>query len=364
MRAPAVLEQRAAEPTEIGGITVPAHFGDPLREYEAARQGAGLTHRAGRGLVRIGGEDRSKFLQGLLSNNVEALAPGEGCQALLLDTKGHVRGALDLWAESDAIIIGCDAGFIEEALPDLTKYILAADVQIDDLGPEQTVLALMGAAADDVLAAAGGGQAPVEAARAHRRAELAGVEVRLARTPGLGTTGFEIHVPDAAVDEVWAALESAGGETAAGKTGGRESAPTYIGWNVAEALRVEAGVARLGQEITGGEFPQEVDLDGAVDYEKGCYLGQETVARIHYRGQVNRLLSGVRAETPLPQGAELLSSGRKVGRITSVAVSPRLGPIALALVRREESEGGAAVEVRSDGAVVAEARVVALPIAD
>lgn len=353
MSAPAVLGGRAAEQTEVGGIEVPAHFGDPSREYEAARHGAGLAHRAGRALFRIGGAGRSKFLQGLLSNDVEALAPGEGCQALFLDTKGHVRGALDLWAESDAIIAGCDAGFIDDALPDLTKYILAADVQVDDLRPDQTVLALMGAAADDVLAAVGA-QAPAAAACAHRRAELAGVEVRLARTPGLGTTGFEIHVPTAAVDEVWAALESTGGE----------SAPTYVGWNVAEALRVEAGVARLGHEITGDEFPQEVGLDGAVDYEKGCYLGQETVARIHYRGQVNRLLSGVRAETPLPQGAELISSGREVGRITSVAVSPRLGPIALALVRREESEGSATVEVRSDGAVVAEARVVTLPIAD
>ena len=222
MRAPVVFGGRAAEHIEVGGNLVPAHFGDPLREYEAARQGAGLAHRAGRGLVRIGGKDRSKFLQGLLSNNVEALAPGEGCQALLLDTKGHVRGALDVWAENDAIIAGCDAGFIEDALRELTKYILAAEVQIDDLRPDQTVLALMGAAADAVLAGAGG-QAPAAVARAHRRAELAGVEVRLARTPDLGTAGFEIHVPDAAVDEVWAVLASAGGETADGETGGGET---------------------------------------------------------------------------------------------------------------------------------------------
>jgi folate-binding protein YgfZ len=351
MSAPAVLAGRAAEQTEVGGIVVPAHFGDPVREDEAAGHGAGLTHRAGRALVRIGGEDRSKFLQGLLTNDIEALAPGEGCQALFLDTKGHVRGALDLWDEGDGIIAGCDAGFVDDALPDLTRYILAADVQIDDLRPDFTVLALMGATADDVLARAGA-EAPVDAERAHRRAELGGVEVRLARTPGLGASGLEIHAPEEAVDDVWAALDAAGGE----------SAPTYIGWDVAEALRVEAGIARLGHEITGEEFPQEVRLDGAVDYEKGCYLGQETVARIHYRGQVNRLLSGVRAETPLPRGGELISSGREVGCITSVAVSPRLGPIALALVRREESEGGATVEVRSDGDTVAEARVVTLPI--
>ena len=167
MSAPTVLGKRAAEQTEVGGIVVPAHFGDPAQEYEAARHGAGLAHHARRALVRIGGEDRGKFLQGLLTNNVEGLAPGEGCQALLLDTKGHVRGALDLWAESDAIFAGCDVGFIEDALPGLTKYILAADVQIDDLWPGQTVLALMGAAADDVLAAAGA-EAPAEADRRRR----------------------------------------------------------------------------------------------------------------------------------------------------------------------------------------------------
>ncbi len=129
-------------------------------------------------------------------------------------------------------------------------------------------------------------------------------------------------------------------------------------------MRVEAGIVAFGREISGEEFPQEARLDEAVDYDKGCYLGQETVARIHYRGQVNRLLSGLRSESPLTPGARLISSGKEVGRVTSAVVSPRLGPIALGYVRRQESEAGAALEVRADGADLGTARVVSLPFDD
>ncbi len=350
MSTPAALEQRAAEHIDLDGVRVAAHFGDVAGEYEAARNAVGLAHRGSRALLRISGADHRAFLQGLLSNDVEKLSPGEGCAALFLDTKGHVRAVLDLWAENDAIVVGCEAGFIEDTLPDLAKYVLAADVTIDDLRGSETVLAVVGAAAAETLSRAGA-EIPGATAWAHSRAALGGVDVRLARTPDLGAPGVEIHAPSAAVDDIWSALEAAAGE-----------APVYVGWNVAEALRIEAGVPRLGREVNGGEFPQELLLDDAVDYEKGCYLGQETVARIHYRGQVNRLLSGLRGDSPLPPGAELISSGQEVGSITSAAESPELGSIALAMVRREEVESGATVEVRANGAVVGEARVVSLPI--
>jgi len=350
MSAPAALDERAAEHLDIGGVAVPAHFGDPAGEYEAARSAVGLMQRAGRALFRIAGGDRATFLQGLLTNDVVALQPGQGCQALFLDIKGHVRGALDLWATDDAIIAGCEPDFIDGVLPDLTKYVLAADVQASDLRGEETVLALVGPGADAALARAGV-VTPTDA-RGLCAATLGGVAVRVARTEDLGAAGVEVHTPVAAVNEVWCALEQATGE----------SVPVYIGWNAAEALRLEAGVVRSGHEVSGEEFPQELRLDAAINYEKGCYLGQETVARIHYRGQVNRLLSGLRADSPLPVGAELISSGREVGRITSTAQSPRLGSIALAMVRREESEGGAAVEVHVDGSAVADARVTGLPI--
>lgn len=353
MSVPAAVADRAAEFTEVAGASIAAHFGDPDQEYEAAHDGVGLAHRSRRALLRVGGSDRCKFLQGLLTSDVTKLVPGDGQAALFLDTKGHVRGILDLWAEEDAIVVGCDVGFVESALPDLAKYVLAADVSIEDRHGLETVIGVHGAGSDDALTRAGI-DLPGDSPRAHVTARIADTDVRLARTPDLGTVGVEVHVPTGAVNDVWAALEEAA----------RDFAPVYVGWNVAEILRVEAGVAGFGREISGDEFPQEVCLDEAVDYEKGCYLGQETVARIHYRGRVNRLLSGLRAGAPLTSGAKLISSDKEVGRVTSAVVSPRFGPIALGYVRREESEAGAALEVRADGADLGTARVVSLPFDD
>lgn len=349
MSLAAVLDQRAVERVGVGDRLLPAHFGDARREYDAARDGIALTHRAGRGLVRFAGADRGTFLQGLLSNDVAGLAAGEGTRALFLDTKGHVRGILDLWAGDDALVVGCEGRFIDTVVPDLTRYVLGADVQVQDLRPTDTVLALLGAGADAALAAAGFEIPPVDAG-AHRAAEIAGTPVRLARTLDLGVPGVEVHAPGAAALAVWEALEALSGEP-----------PVCAGWQACEALRIEAGVARMGHEISGAEFPQELCLDDAVDYEKGCYLGQETVARIHYRGQVNRLLSGLRAASPLPAGAVLVAAEREVGQITSSAHSPRLGEVALALIRRDEAESNATVQVRVGGDTVAEARVVTPP---
>jgi folate-binding protein YgfZ len=221
-------------------------------------------------------------------------------------------------------------------------------VQVQDLRSERLVLALLGAGVDDALAEAGL-EPPAAANGAHAGAEIAGTPVWLARTPDLGAPGVEVHVPAAAATAVWDALEALTGEP-----------PACAGWHACEALRIEAGVPRMGHEITAAEFPQELRLNDAVDYQKGCYLGQETVARIHYRGRVNRLLCGLRGDGPLPAGAELILSDKQVGRITSTAPSPH-GAVALALIRREDAESNATVQVRDGGETVAEARVMTPP---
>lgn len=351
MSLPAAFVDGAVESAVIADVEVPAHFGDPLAEYEAARTGVALTHRVDRALVRVGGSDGAKFLQGLLSNDVTRLQPGDGCRALFLDNKGHVRAVLDVWATDEALLVGCEPRFVDEVLPDLARYVLAADVQIDDLRDRRVAFALLGGGADEALEGAGI-EAPPRERFAHRVVTIDGHEVRLARTPDLGPPGVEIQVASAAAEATWKALVA----TLAAAD------PRRVGIAAVEALRIEHGVVRMGHEITGEEFPQELRLDDAVDFEKGCYLGQETVARIHYRGRVNRLLCGLRGDAPLPVGAELISSERDVGRITSAATSPRLGAVALGIVRRDEVENGAALQVRVDGKQAGEARVVGLPI--
>ncbi len=351
MSVAAILDERAVEHTEVAGTRLPLHFGDPAVEYEAAHAAAAICLRAHRALVRVSGADHRRLLNGLLTNEIQALPSGGGCRALFLDTKGHVRGVLELWASEDELTIGCDAPFVDESLADLTKYVLAADARFEDLRATHSVLAVVGPGAAALVAAAGA-DPPPDAPHAHVTGSIGGVPLGLARTRDSGADGIELHVATEAAAAVWKALEAAGGD----------DPPPCLGWQVAEAIRIEAGVPRLGAEITGAEFPQEARLDAAVNYEKGCYLGQETVARIHYRGQVNRLLSGFVGDAPVPVGAELISSDQGIGTVTSVATSPRRGPVGLAYVRREEAEAGVTARARLDGEDVAEARVSAVSL--
>jgi folate-binding protein YgfZ len=297
-------------------------------EYEAARSGVALMQRPWRALVSIDGEGRTGFLQGMLSNEIQAVAAGDGCRALLLDNKGKVQADLDLWVENETIILACDTGVVESALGSLRKYVLATPVRFRELWGEHSVVGIVGPEADTLLESVGT-QVPPRVSHGHVRASVAGVDVRLARTTALAAEGLEIHLPREALTEIVTVLRKAGGENL-----------LDVGEETGEVLRVEAGLPRAGSELTGEQFPQEARLDVAVSYDKGCYLGQETVARIHYRGNVNRLLVGLRFIEPAERGGRLFAQEQDVGQVTSVAVSPDLGPIGLGYVRREFAAAG------------------------
>jgi folate-binding protein YgfZ len=279
--------------------------------------------RSSRSLVSVEGDGRAGFLQGMLSNEIEALAAGDGCRALLLDNKGKVQADLDLWVDSQSIVMACDAAVAGTMLDTLRKYVLATPVQFNELDQELGAVGLIGPEAESLLQSLDAETPPVSS-YAHVMTRVGGDEVRLARTAGLGAEGVEIHASHDALARVAATLRDVAAS----------DLPEVVG-DVAEILRVEAGVPRHGFELTGDHFPQEARLDDAVSYEKGCYLGQETVARIHYRGNVNRLLVGLRADEPLTRGASLFADESEVGSVTSAVVSPRRGPIGLAYVRRE-----------------------------
>lgn len=303
-------------------------------EYEATLSGVALMQRPWRALVSVEGGARSEFLQGMLSNEIQAVTAGGGCRALLLDNKGKVHGDLDLWAESERILVACDAAAVQHVLDSLRKYVLATPVQFLQLGDDVRFLGLVGPEAEDVLKEAGV-EVPPSIPYAHVGASLAGVEVRLARTPALAAEGFEIHASREAYGEVIAMLHKAAGGTL-----------PEVDEQTAEILRVEAGLPRQGFELTGEQFPQEARLDDAISYEKGCYLGQETVARIHYRGNVNRILAGWRSPEPVTLGSDLFHQGREVGVVTSSVISPRFGPIGLGYVRRDLDDPGTRLELQ------------------
>jgi folate-binding protein YgfZ len=217
---------------------------------------------------------------------------------------------------------------LQELFNMIRRFRVGYDVELHKRTLERGLLSLIG---PDALALAGSVDLPEEE-HAHRATEVAGAPVRAIRTD----VGVDLLVEDAgATAAVAAALTDAGA--------------VPISETAAECLRIEHGRPRYGIDLDDSVIPQEARLnDRAVSFTKGCYVGQETVARLHYRGKPNRSLRGLALSAPARTGEELTLGERKVGRLGSVAVSPRLGPIALALVRRE-AENGAVVAIGSDG---------------
>jgi folate-binding protein YgfZ len=297
-------------------------------EYERLREAAGLVDRSYRGKLRFTGAEAADYLQGQVTNDVESLAPGTGCYATLLTPKGQVVADMRILRGEDFIWVDCEP----RSLPALTRnaemYSIGRDVQTVDATAGYAILSLIGPAARAALDAAPGA------------AEHAWVD---------GEHGMYVAT-DVGVDVICRAAEADAARAALGVEEASEEA--------AECLRIESGRPRLGLEIAGGVIPQEAGLnDRAVSFSKGCYVGQETVARLFYKGKPNRHLRGLRLSEPAATGDEVTFGERVVGKVGSAAVSPAHGPIALAILRREVAPGDH-VKV---GAARADAQVADLP---
>jgi folate-binding protein YgfZ len=289
-------------------------------DYELVTESAGLVDRSDRAKFIVRGSEAADFLQGQVSNDVEVLAPGSGCYATVLSHKGKLRTDLRILRGDDSFWL--DTESIGHAVLEhmLRTYSLGRDVQFEDVTEARALLSLVGPAARERLDAAPPAEEHAFVTGEHGTyvATLLGVDV-------IGPAGTTLDV-----DPVSEAA--------------------------AECLRIESGRPRLGYDMDADTIPQEAGInERAVSFTKGCYVGQETVARLHYRGKPNRHLRGLRLSEPAERGTEILLGERVVGRLGSTCVSPRLGPIALALVRRE-AEPGRTVEVGG-----AHAEVVELP---
>jgi tRNA-modifying protein YgfZ len=289
-------------------------------EYELLTESAGAVDRSDRAKFVVRGGEAVAFLQGQVSNDVEALRPGSGCYATVLSHKGKLRTDLRILRGEDWLWIDTEAIGHAVVRHMLETYSVGRDVRYEDVTGSRAIVSLIGPEARDRLEAAPPAEEHsfVEGARGLYVATLLGVDV-------LGEPGLDLGVETVSED-------------------------------AAECLRIEAGRPRLGLDMGSETIPQEAGInERAVSFTKGCYVGQETVARLHYKGRPNRHLRGLRLTGPAERGAEIRLGEKVVGRIGSACVSPRFGPIALALVRRE-AEPGATVLV--DGA---EAHVVELP---
>jgi tRNA-modifying protein YgfZ len=313
-------------------------------QYRQLREECGLLDRSARGKLIVGGTEAAEYLQGQLTNDVEALAPGEGQYAALLNRKGHMQADMRVLRTSpEEIWIDTEAEALEAARQHLEMYKIGREVAIADVTAERAILALIGPRSVEI---AGTAALPEHG---NETTEVGGVECLAVGT----AAGIDLFVgsPDSqSGDIVEQARRLREALLAAGAAEVRPEA--------AEVMRIEAGTPRFGAEMSAETMPAEAGIvERAVSFTKGCYIGQEPVARLHYKGRPNRQLRGLELSAPAEPGARLRLGEKQVGRLASACVSPARGPIALAIVRRE-AEPGAELTVGEDGVT---ARVTDLP---
>ena len=307
---------------------------DLASEYRALTHGCGLLDRSERGKLALTGPGAKEFLAGQVTNDTVGLVGGSGCYAAFLTPKGKMLGDLRILAVEEhepEILLDTERATLQALFDMIRRFKIGYEVELHKRTVQRGLLSLVGPTA---RAIAGAGELPA-VEHAHRPGAIAGHAVRLIATD----VGVDVLCDADDTEAVRAALLDAGASA--------------VSEAATEILRVEHGRPRYGAELDDGTIPQEAGLnDRAVSFTKGCYVGQETVARLFYRGKPNRHLRGLLLSEPAPSGAELRLGERVVGHLASSLVSPVFGPIALALVRREaaigdtvEVEGGATAEV-------------------
>jgi tRNA-modifying protein YgfZ len=295
-----------------------------------------LVDRSERGKLALTGAEAKEFLHGQVSNDVDVLDEGGGCYAAFLTPKGKMLGDLRILDAGDELLLDCERVALQDLFNMIRRYKLGRLVELHKRTLERGLLSLIG---PDARRISGAQDLPSEE-HSHRSGELADAPARLIATD----LGVDVLCDAGDTERIAAALAAAGAVRA--------------GEEAAEVRRVETGRPRYGVDLDDTVIPQEAGLnDRAVSFEKGCYVGQETVARLYFRGKPNRHLRGLKLSGPAARGEPLRLGEREVGRLGSVVESPLYGRIALALVRREAAPGDS-LAVGDDGV---SAQVVALP---
>jgi folate-binding protein YgfZ len=321
-------------------------------QYRQLREECGLLDRSERGKLLVSGPEGAEYLQGQLTNDVESLKPGDGQYAALLDRKGHMQADMRVLntsavplphvtrpensgtSEGQAIWVDTEAVALAAVRRHLEMYSIGRDVKVTDVSAERAILSLIGPRSVEI---AGSAALPENACDT---TTVAGVECLAAGT----ASGIDLIVATPEAGRLRAALLAAGA--------------VEVSPEAAEILRVESGTPRFGAEMGTATMPAEAGIvEDAVSFTKGCYIGQETVARLHYKGKPNRHLRGLRLSAPAAPGTALHLGEKEVGQLGGSVVSPAFGPIGLAILRRE-AEPGSELAVGEDGVT---AQVVDVP---
>jgi tRNA-modifying protein YgfZ len=298
-------------------------------DYRAALEGAAFVDEAAAGRMFLRGRDRAALLHRLSTNDIERLRPGQGTRTVLTTPIGRIIDLLSVHALDDDLLLLASP----EQGPPVYRHIKSNiffndQVTIAPAGASHAQFALYGPAAPEVLATLGAPALAALALHESSQARLADVTSLVARRPGLGGQGFTIVVPGEGAPALRSALRAAG--------------VVPLGSEAWDVLRVEHGYPAFGRELSQEYIPLETGLLDAVSFTKGCYVGQEIIARMESRGRLAKRLMGLRLSAPAVP-ARLAAGGKEAGDLTSAVVSPRFGPIALAYVRTAHAEPGTTI---------------------
>ena len=333
-----------ANGTEQGGATVSVDFGDPRTEFQTLRSGCGVYDLSSRAKIAVTGSDRVRWLNGMVTNNIRDLAPGRGVYAFLLNAQGRIQADLYAFQRSDSLLVDTERVQREKVLQLFDHYIIADDVEIADVSEMLTAVGFTGPEARHVLE------------RAHiALPDLAPLQfedltwhekpVTLLRSGEEAAESWQLWIAPEHANELWNALVKAGARP--------------VGTTALNLFRISRGVPQFGVDIRDRDLPQETGQTRALNFTKGCYLGQEIVERIRSRGAVHRQFTAFAVEGELPEpSTKVLADEKDVGEITSSAVLPLLNgdrSIALGYLRRE----AVAKELRAGTATL---KAASLPI--
>lgn len=318
---------------DLAGQPVVLTYTNVAAEYDALRRRAVVVDRSHRGRMRFTGAKAADVLTGLLTNDVDALTAGQGQYAAALSAKGKVVADMRVLRIDDSYVTDVSARAREGWHSIVRKYVNPRLAKYTDESDALREIGIYGTQARYVveeLTGVGHSALALLTPYSHIAIGGAGAPTIVMRSPDLGLEGYDLFVPADRFGATWE-----------GAVAARATPAGLSAWEIA---RVEAGRPEWGIDVDDATIPQEANFDelAAISYTKGCYTGQEVVARVHFRGHVNRTLRGLRASgtTPPPRGASLFdATGKAVGDVRSAVASPRLGGIALGMVRREIESG-------------------------
>jgi aminomethyltransferase len=319
-----------------------ADHGDVRAEFQALISGSGVYDLSSRAKVSLTGGDRTRWLNGMVTNNIRDLEPGRGVYAFLLNPQGHILGDLYAYNRGESLLVDTDQSQVEKILAVFDKYIIMDDVEVANITDQMSAVGIAGPKSRETLLAAGF-EVPELKPLQFVETTWQQIGVIVVRGDNPQVESFELWLAPGDAERVSEALLKAGAKP--------------VGTGALDLLRIAAGIPRYGVDIRERDLPQETEQERALNFSKGCYVGQEIVERIRSRGQVRRKFTGFEIEGQLPAaGSKIQIDGKDVGEITSVASLPladgeRL--VALGYIRREASMPGKRVEAGSSAATVA-----------